>query len=100
MNKFWRILLYFEAAGVMLALALYFLWPIANPANSQDNRMINVLSSICPGSWIMVMCIDCEVGTDPGWGFLLLLLGSNAGVYAVAGAIAAALLLPAIENKP
>jgi F0F1-type ATP synthase assembly protein I len=100
MNKFWRIILYFEAAGVVLALALYFLWPIANPANSQENMMITVLSVLCPGAWIMAMCIDCEVGTDPGLLFLLILLGVNAGVYAVAGAVAAALLVPAIESKP
>jgi hypothetical protein len=102
MSKFWRIILYFEAAGVGLAVALYFLWAGASPGMSRslhEDQMIGVLSILCPGSWIFMMCIDCEMGTNPGVAWLLIVVGINLGVYAVLGAIAAALLTPTTSHK-
>jgi len=101
MSKFWRIILYSEAVGVVLALALYFLWATAGPGLSgwQENQVIGFLQLLCPGSLIFMMCIDCEIGTDPGIMWLLIVVGVNLAAYAVLGAILAALLAPANNEK-
>jgi len=97
MSKFWRIVLGIETLGVVLALALYLLWANPRPGAHGDHA-IDVLSILCPGSWLFIKCLDCEIGFDIRSAWLATLL-ANLVIYGIIGTITATVLSPRRVGK-
>jgi hypothetical protein len=94
-SKFVRLILYFVAIGLVLAMILYLLWSVPTVGGrigAQDNALMTILSFLCPGTLVFLMCIDCEIGSSPGLFFFLIIAGVNVFAYGAIGAIVAALL--------
>ena len=70
--------------GIVVTAAIYTHWSYydyTKPASAADIAIGIAEIILCPPSLLLVLCIDCEVGTSAGLQTFLMIAVLNGGLY-------------------